>query len=119
LGRYDQALEVCSQSLEISLRASNKMEHGYAYKVLAEIHGSETYREWEKAAWYLEESVKAFTKAGTRFHLGQTHLAGARIALQRQDGTARQWAEKAKDIFAECGAKGFLKETEEFLASLE
>jgi class 3 adenylate cyclase/tetratricopeptide (TPR) repeat protein len=119
LDRHREAFEYCHQGLAISLKASNKLEYGYAYKVLAEVHASEAYRDWDKAVWYLEESVKAFTEAGSQLHLGQAHLAGARVALQRQDGMARQWAEKAKDIFAECGAKGFLKETEEFLGSLE
>jgi tetratricopeptide (TPR) repeat protein len=119
LGRYREAFDACHQGLAISLHASNKLEYGKAYRVLAEIHASEEYRDWDKAAWYLEESLKAFREVGAQIDLGRTHLAGARIALLRQDGSARQWAETARDIFAERGAKALLKEAEELLATLE
>jgi predicted ATPase/class 3 adenylate cyclase len=118
LGRYREAFEYCQQSLEISLQASNKLEYGHAYMVLAEIHASEAYRDWDKAAWYLEESLKAFREVGGQVYVGQVHLAGARIAVRRQDGSARQWAEKARDIFVERGAKALLQEVETLLEEL-
>jgi tetratricopeptide (TPR) repeat protein len=119
LGRYEEAFEYCHENLATSLRTSNKLEYGRAYMVLSEIHASEAYRDWEKADGYLEQSIRAFREAGARSHLGEAYLTAARIGLKRQDGTAHRWAEKARDLFSECGAKGFLKEAEEFLASLE
>ncbi|MFC1885844.1 tetratricopeptide repeat protein, partial [Thermodesulfobacteriota bacterium] len=119
LGRYREAFEYCQQSLEISLRLSNMVTYGHAYRVLAEIHTSEEYRDWEKASWYLEESLKAYREVGSQANLGLAYLIGARIALQRKDGTARQWAETARNIFSELGAKLYLQDAEEFLESLE
>jgi predicted ATPase len=118
LGRYQEAFDYCHQGLAISLKVSNKLEYGYAYMVLAEIHASEEYRDWDKAAWYLEESLKAFREVGAQVDVGRAHLAGARIALLRHDGTACQWAEKARDIFAERGAKALLREAKELLEEL-
>jgi tetratricopeptide (TPR) repeat protein len=119
LGRYSEAFAYCHQGLAISLKTSNKLEYGYAYMILAEVHASEDYRDWDKAVWYLEESLKAFREVGAQIDLGRAHLAGARIAVLRQDGSARQWAETARDIFAERGAKALRKEAEELLATLE
>jgi hypothetical protein len=50
LGRSQEAFEHCHQGLAISLKTANKLEYGYAYMVLAEIHASEDYRDWDKAA---------------------------------------------------------------------
>jgi tetratricopeptide (TPR) repeat protein len=119
LGRYRESLEYCQQSLEISLRLSNKLSYGNAYLVLAEIYASEEYRDWEKASWYVEESLKAYREVGSQAFWGRAHLTGARIALQRKDSTARRWAETARNIFMELGAKLYLQEAEEFLESLE
>jgi class 3 adenylate cyclase/tetratricopeptide (TPR) repeat protein len=118
LGRYQEAFEYCQKGLAISLKTANRLEYGYAYMVLAELHASEMYRNWDKAAWYLEESLKAFREVGAQIDVGRAHLTGARIAMQRQDGSARQWAETARDIFAERGAKVLLQEAEELLATL-
>lgn len=118
LGRYREAFDYCHRGLAISLNASNKLEYGRAYMVLAEIHASEAYRDWDKAAWHLEESLKAFREVGAKVDVGRAHLSGARIAVQRQDGSARQWAETAMDIFAERGANALLRETEELLEEL-
>jgi predicted ATPase/class 3 adenylate cyclase len=119
LGRYREAFEYCQEGLAIALKVSNKLEYGYVYMVLAELHASEAYQDWDKAAWYLEESFKAFREVGSQIDVGRAHLAGARIALLRQDGSARQWTETAKTIFAERGAKALQKEAEELLAMLD
>lgn len=113
LGRYREAFAYCHKGLAISLKTSNKLEYGYAYMVLAEIHASKEYQDWDKATWYLEESLKAFRKVGAQVDVGRAHLAGVRTAQRRQDDSARQWAETARDIFAERGAKALLKEAEE------
>jgi predicted ATPase len=118
LGRYREAFEYCHQGLAIALKVSNKLEYGYGYMVLAEIHASEIYNDWDKSSLYLEESFKAFREVGSQIDVGRAHLAGARIALRRQDASARQWTETAKSIFAERGAKALQKEAEELLAAL-
>jgi tetratricopeptide (TPR) repeat protein len=118
LGRYREAFDYCQQSLVISLKASNKLEYGYAYMVLAEIHASEDYRDWEKAAWYLDESLKTFQDVGAQVDVGRVYLAGARISLLRKDGNARQLAHAAREIFAERGAKALLKEAEQLMNTL-
>jgi hypothetical protein len=87
--------------------------------VLAEIHASEEYRDWDKSAWCLDESLKAFHEVGAKVDVGRAHLAGVRIALLCGDGTARRWAETARDIFAEHSAKALLKEAEVLLAGIE
>ena len=112
------AYDYCQQGLAISQKASNRLEYGYAYMVLAEIHASEGHRDWDKAAWHLEESLKAFREVAARVDIGRAHLAGARIALQRQNSSARQWAETARDIFATQGATALLREVEDMLATL-
>ena len=119
LGRYREAFEYCHQGLAISLKVSNKLEYGYGYMVLGELHASEAYQDWDKAAWYLEESCKAFREVGAQIDVGRAHLAGARMALLRQDGSARQWTETARTIFMERGAKALQKEAEELLATLD
>lgn len=120
LGRYHEASAYCQKGLAISLKTANKLEYGYAYMVLAEIHAAPASRDWAKAAWYLEESLKAFRQVGAQIDVGRAHLAGARIAQQRQDNSARQWATTARDIFAERGAQALLKEAEAlFEASCE
>jgi predicted ATPase len=118
LGRYREAFEHCHQALTASLKAGNKKVYGCAYMVLAEVHTSEDYRDWDKATWYLEESLKAFREVGAQIDLGRAYLAGGRIAVERQDNNAHQWAEQARDIFAECGASALLKEAEELLEEL-
>jgi tetratricopeptide (TPR) repeat protein len=119
LGRYQEAFEYCQQSLAISLKTASKVEQGRAYKVLAEIRASEPYRDWGKAEGYLQESLKLLHEAGGKIFEGETHLSGARIARLRNDGSARRWADTARDIFARCGAKPYLKEAEELLAVLK
>jgi tetratricopeptide (TPR) repeat protein len=119
LGRTQEALDYCQQGVAISQPASNKLESGYASMVLAEIYASETYQDWDKAARYLEESLTDFREVEAQVDVGRAYLAGARIALQRQDGSARQRAETARDIFAKRGATVLLREVEEMLASLE
>jgi tetratricopeptide (TPR) repeat protein len=119
LGRYREAFAYCHQGLAIARKVSNKLEYGYGYMVLAELHASAVYQDWDKAAWYLEESFKAFREVGSQIDVGRAHLAGARMALLRQDGSARQWTETARTIFMERGAKALQKEAEELLATLD
>jgi tetratricopeptide (TPR) repeat protein len=119
LGRYREAFDYSQEGLAIALETSNKLEYGYAYMVLAEFHASEAYRDWEKASWYLEESLKAFREVGAQVDIGRAYLAGARIARLRNDGNARQWAKTARAIFAERGAKVLRQEAEELLTALE
>ena len=88
LGRYQKAFEYCQQGLAISLRTSNKLEYGYAYMVLAELYATEAACDWDKAAWYRDESLKAFREVGAKVDVGLAHLAGARITLLHGDGTA-------------------------------
>lgn len=118
-GRYQEAFEYCQEGLAIALKTSNKLEYGYTYMVLAELCATEAYRDWDKAAWYLDESLKAFREADAKVDVGRAHLAGARIALRRGNGTARRWAETARQIFAEHGAKALLEDAEELLVTLE
>jgi predicted ATPase/class 3 adenylate cyclase len=118
LGRVREAHDYCQQGLAIAQPASNKLESGYASMVLAEVHASEAYRDWDKAVWYLDESLKAFREVGATVDVGRAHLAGARIARLREDDTARRWAAQARDIFAERGANALLKEAAELLAAL-
>jgi tetratricopeptide (TPR) repeat protein len=119
LGRDLDALEHCQQSINIARKMSCKLECGYAYMVAAEIYASRIHEDWEKAKWYLEESLKAFRDVGAQVELGRANLAGARIALRRQDGTARQWAETAMGIFQERGARPLLQEAEQLLDTIE
>jgi tetratricopeptide (TPR) repeat protein len=120
LGHQLDALECCEQGLAIARRMSNnKLEYGYAFMVLAEIHTSQPHRDREKSASYLEESLSAFSEVGARIEQGRAHLAGARIAVAFGDKTARECAETARSIFAEQGCKPLLEEAEELLASLE
>jgi tetratricopeptide (TPR) repeat protein len=118
LGRSQEAIEHCHQGIAIARRMSNKLEYGYGYMVLAEIHASERYQDWENAERYLDESLKAFGEVGAQIELGRANLAGARIALQRRDGRAKQWAEIARAIFEKQGAKILLQESEELLVTL-
>lgn len=118
LGHVNEAFDYCQHGLAISQPASNKLEFGYAYMVLAEVHSTEAYQDWHKADGYLEESLQAFHQVGAQVDIGRACLAGARIATQRQDGKARQWTEKARDIFAERGANILLQAAEEQLEML-
>jgi tetratricopeptide (TPR) repeat protein len=118
LGRYEEALGHCQQCLAISLKPDNKLESGKAFRVLAEIHASEPYRDWGKVDEYLAASLKALREAGNEVFLAELDLSKARIALLRNDGTARQWAETARGIFEERGAKAYLRDAEELLATI-
>ena len=118
LGRSREAFDSCQAGLTLALETSNTLESGYAYMVLAELHASEAYEDWEQASWYLEESLKALRTVGAQVDVGRAHLAGGRIARRRHDGSARQWAESARDLLTACGATPLLHEAEAFLQSL-
>jgi len=117
LGRYQATFEYCHQSLAISLRAGVKPEYARAYRILGEVHAAEPHRDWEKAEGHLTESLKAFEEAVWELFAGEVHLSRARVALLRNDGTARQWAETAREIFAKCCARPRLRDAEELLAA--
>lgn len=116
LGRYREAFDYCHEALKIARHTANKLEYGYAYMLLAEIHASEAYEDWQQAEWYLRQSLTAFREVGAQVDVGRAHLAGARMARRRGDGRARHWAETARDIFASRGARVLLREAEAWLA---
>ncbi|MGH7335629.1 MAG: hypothetical protein ACREKS_23345 [Candidatus Rokuibacteriota bacterium] len=116
LGRPKEALERCQEGLTISLKMSNKLEGGHTYMVLAEVYASDEYRDWDRAAWHFEESVKAFRAVGAQLDVARAYLAGARISLAKGDGAARELAEKAREIAAARGARPVVEEAEEILA---
>jgi class 3 adenylate cyclase/DNA-binding winged helix-turn-helix (wHTH) protein/tetratricopeptide (TPR) repeat protein len=116
LGRYQEAFDYCHEALEIARHTANTLEYGYAYMLLAEIHASEAYEDWQQADWYLHQSLTAFREVGAQVDVGRAHLAGARIARRRGGGSARHWAETARAIFADRGARVLLQEAETWLA---
>jgi hypothetical protein len=83
---------------------------------LAEVYASDEYRDWDRAAWYLEESLKAFRTVGAKLDIARAYLAGARISLVKGDGEARELTQKAREIAAARGARPVVEEAEEILA---
>jgi len=116
LGRLPEALEHAQESLRIALAMGNKLEYGYAYMVLAEIHAQEEYRDWARASWYFEESLKAFREVGAQLDVARAYLAGARISLLKADGKAPELAQMGRDVAAARGAGPLAEEAEEILA---
>ena len=118
LGRYQEAFDYCQSGLAIAQQTANKLEYGYAYLILAEIHAAASYADPDKAVWYLQESRKAFDEVEARVDFGRTYLAEARIAACQHDGGPRHGAEAARAIFVEQGAKPLQQAAETLLDSL-
>ena len=118
LNRQQEAFDYCHAGLAIALQTANKLEYGYAYLVLAEIHASAACADHDKAVWYLQESRQAFHEVEARVDIGRTYLAEARIAAQRHDDTVRQCAEAAHAIFVAQGATVLQQAAEAFMNSL-
>ena len=111
-----EALEHAQESLRIAQAMGNKLEYGYAYMVLAEIYAQEEYRDWARATWYFEESLKAFREVGAQLDVARAYLAGARISLLKADGKAPELAQMGRAIAAARGARPLAEEAEEILA---
>jgi tetratricopeptide (TPR) repeat protein len=118
LGHLKEAVDYAQQCLDIALKISNKLEYGVAYQVLAELYVSEEYRDWDKAARYLDESFEALRDAGAELDVGRTYLAAARIARLKGDGNARKLTETARDIFIARKSRPLREEAEALLSSL-
>jgi class 3 adenylate cyclase/tetratricopeptide (TPR) repeat protein len=116
IGQSKRALECCQESLAVALKMSNKLEYGYAYMVLAEVYASNEYRDWARAAWYFEESLKAFREVGAQLDVARAYLAGARISLLKADGKAPELAQMGRELAASRGARPLAEEAEEILA---
>jgi tetratricopeptide (TPR) repeat protein len=118
LGHLNEAMDYAHQCLDIALRISNKLEYGAAYKVLAELHVFDEYRDWSRAARYLDESLKAFRDVGAELDVGRTYLAAARIARLKGDDNVRELAGAARDIAHATKSRPLQEEAEALLAGL-
>ena len=118
LQRYDEALDCCEKSLPVALHNSNKLESGRVYAILAEIHASKGFQDYDKAEAYFEQALKAFHDAGAESDIGRAYLAGARVAIARNDvDSAKQRATKAKRILTKHGRRFYLKQIEELIGN--
>ncbi len=50
-----------------------------------EVDASDEYRDFDRAAWHLEESLKAARAVGARLDVARSYLSGARISLIKGD----------------------------------
>ncbi|MCZ6874845.1 MAG: AAA family ATPase [bacterium] len=118
LDRYQEAFDYCHAGLAIALQSTNKLEYGYAYMVLAEIHATAAFADRDKVRWYVQESRKAFREVEAQVDVGRVHLAEARIALLQRDDRARSCARAARAIFVAQGADSLRQAAEVFLVSI-
>lgn len=97
-------------------QCGRRLEYGHAYRILGEVYASDEYRDFDRAAWHLEESLKAARAVGAQLDVAR-YLSGARISLIKGDHVARELAEKARQIADACGARPVVEEAEEILTS--
>jgi class 3 adenylate cyclase/tetratricopeptide (TPR) repeat protein len=114
-GELPAALERARRGLDLAERVRSPLEQGAAHRALGQIHQEIGDRKEAEAAYRhsleLLEAVKALPE------LGQTLLAYGRFRRGDDRPEAHRLVARARDIFAEIGARGWVAEADTELSA--
>jgi tetratricopeptide (TPR) repeat protein len=109
-GELSEALERARIGLSLGERSRSPLEQGVAWRAIAQIHEAKGDDEDADAAYRhsldLLEPVKALPE------VGQSLLAYGRFKLAHQPAEGRRLVGRAREIFADIGATGWVSEAE-------
>jgi tetratricopeptide (TPR) repeat protein len=116
-GELHQALERGRLALEIAERSRGPLEQGAAHRVLGEIHEALGSREESEGAY--RRSLEILEGIQSLPDLGQTLLAYGRFQLADDPDAGRTLIERARALFAQIDATGWVREADLTLAPRE
>jgi tetratricopeptide (TPR) repeat protein len=92
---------------------------GWIRRNIGEILLNSEDQRLDEAEYWINKAIEADSKNGTQFNLGRNYALYAELCKRKGDQDQAATAlKKAIDVFKDCGSEGFLKRTEEMLASL-
>ncbi len=113
LGRLDEATEYISEYLALARRSESRYFEGLALRVQAQILAAQNQDDAAMIA--IGQAIAALEETDTRLELGRA--LEQRALLRRSDETAarHQDLERARALFAACGARRDLERAEAML----
>ncbi len=96
-----------------------KTYEGWMARYIGEILLTIDDKHMNEAEEWVKKAIEADKRNNTMFELGKAHALYAELLKRKGDlPGAKENLKKAKEIYKECGADGWLKETEEALAKI-
>jgi tetratricopeptide (TPR) repeat protein len=97
----------------------SKIWDGWLYRNIAEIMLNRDDQHLAAAEEWINKAIKADSANGTRFNLGRDFILYSRLYRRRGlSGNAASALNTAAEIFKKCSSSGFMKLTENELASI-
>ena len=109
-GETEAALETAHRALQFADRSRFRLEQGAAHRVLAQAHAAAGHRAEADAAF--RQSLEILENIRSWPELGQTLLAYGQFQLGADPAHGRRLIERARAIFEDIGAPGWLAEAE-------
>jgi len=104
-----------------SYAAENKLKmlDGKINRYISEIYLQYDTERMDEAEKWIKQAIKADSKNGMSWHLGQDHAIYAKLCNRKSDlSKAQENLVKAIEIFKECGADGWVEKYEKELTKL-
>jgi DNA-binding NtrC family response regulator/uncharacterized protein HemY len=99
---WNQALDSCRKSLNVSQSLGEKIEVGVVYRILGQIHSNR--QEKEKTAEYFSKSISLLQQVEAKYELAKTYLeAGRSMAFDYYKKLG--FLSNAESLFRELGSK--------------
>jgi class 3 adenylate cyclase/tetratricopeptide (TPR) repeat protein len=113
-GERPEALARAADAVRLAERSGFRLEQGAAHRALGQVHEALGQREEAERAY--RTSLEILDDGKPRPELGQTLLACGRFKRGEDDAEGSRLIERARGIFAQIGASGWLDEAAAALA---